>query len=251
MIPISNVVFGIRIFYNKAGAKMRILQCGTKQDAAETVALMLVERMQSHPASVIGLATGLTMVPLYETWARLDRERSIDHGRGFFFFLDEYLGVSPDHPLSFRQYALNHFIKPLGLREDQFVLPNEHQDYDQLIREAGGIDLQLLGIGKNGHIGFNEPGSFKESRTRKVRLSEETRITNKIPFEEAVSMGISTILEAKEIVLLATGDSKADAIKYVLNHHDDPNCPATYLKSHPSLTLVLDAEAASKINLKI
>jgi glucosamine-6-phosphate deaminase len=129
--------------------------------------------------------------------------------------------------------------------------------YEHSIREAGGVDLQLLGIGQNGHVGFNEPGSEKSSRTRVVLLTEETREANRHDFAgeriptEALSMGISTILAAKSLLMLATGKSKADAIKYLLNHHDDPSCPATYLKEHPQFTLVLDPEAAGKINLKI
>ncbi len=128
---------------------------------------------------------------------------------------------------------------------------------EKLLSEKGGVDLQLLGIGRNGHVGFNEPGSLKNSRTRVVKLTEETIAANRDQFvdemipSEALSMGIETILEAKSLVMLATGKSKAETIKYLLNHHDDPDCPATYLKSHSHFTLVLDPEAASRINLKI
>jgi glucosamine-6-phosphate deaminase len=180
----------------------------------------------------------------------------------FFFLLDEYLGLPDNHPSSFKFYIKNHLQKPLGLKESQFAFPPVHAaeaalHYEMNLKEGMGIDLQLLGIGQNGHVGFNEPGSSKESRTRKVKLSEDTINANRDQFGngtipvEALSMGIGTILEARSLVMLATGKSKADAIKYLLNHHDDPSCPATYLKSHAHFTLVLDPDAASKINLNI
>lgn len=171
------------------------------------------------------------------------------------------MGLPDGHVSSFKHYIKTHVLKPLGLKESQFAFPPAHIEngpahYENLIRESGGVDLQLLGIGRNGHVGFNEPGSEKESRTRIVKLTEETIEANKDEFtdiipHEALSMGIGTILDSKNLVMLATGKSKADAIKYLLNHHDDEKCPATFLKSHPHFTLVLDPEAASKINLNI
>lgn len=243
---------------------MRIILSDSISEAAARLAEAMVERIEAHPASVLGLATGNTMIPVYAAWVKLARERSVDHSKAFFFILDEYLGIPAEHPSSFQYYVTEHLFRPLGIRRDQFALPPVHdvpldkagEAYEKTIREGGGIDIQLLGIGTNGHIGFNEPGSSAESRTRRVTLAEETLIANGKIFKgpmpkEAVSMGIGTIMESKSIILLATGKSKADAIKYVLNYHDDPACPATYLKSHPHFTLVLDPEAASKVNLKI
>jgi glucosamine-6-phosphate deaminase len=176
--------------------------------------------------------------------------------------LDEYLGLPDAHPSSFKHYIRTHVIKPMGLHEEQIAFPpvqapEAGPHYEQSLKESGGVDLQLLGIGINGHVGFNEPGSEKNSRTRKVKLTKETIEANSEQFVDgsipvdALSMGIGTILEAKSLVMLATGKSKADAIKYLLNHHDDSGCPATFLKDHPHFTLVLDPDAASKINLKI
>lgn len=150
----------------------------------------------------------------------------------------------------------------MGLHEDQVAFPPLHAQeaglhYEQSLIESGGVDLQLLGIGTNGHVGFNEPGSTKNSRTRTVKLTQETIAANKDQFVdgkipvEALSMGIGTILDAKKLVMLVTGKSKADTIKHLLHHHDDTSCPATFLKDHPHFTLVLDPEAASKINLNI
>lgn len=244
---------------------MRIILSDSTQEAVNAVATMVLERISSHPNSVIGLATGRTMEPVYETWAQLNSEQIVSHEKCFFFMLDEYIGLQKGHPGSFRSYIEKRVVKPLGLHIDQVAFPPVHTDsiheaashYELSIKEAGGVDLQLLGIGGNGHVGFNEPGSLKTSRTRLVDLTPETIKANEKEFpngdmpHKALSMGIETILEARQLVMLATGKSKADAIKYLLNHHDDPSCPATYLKSHPHFTVVLDPDAASKINLKI
>ena len=238
---------------------MRIIQCESKEMAIRTVAGMVIEKIESHPDAVIGLATGKTMEPVYAEIVKEVTSQNLE--KCFFFMLDEYMGLPDGHVSSFKHYIKTHVLKPLGLKESQFAFPPAHIEngpdhYENLIRESGGVDLQLLGIGRNGHVGFNEPGSEKESRTRIVKLTEETIEANKDEFtdiipHEALSMGIGTILDSKNLVMLATGKSKADAIKYLLNHHDDEKCPATFLKSHPHFTLVLDPEAASKINLNI
>jgi glucosamine-6-phosphate deaminase len=239
---------------------MRIIQCQSKEEASSVVANLLAERLISHPASVIGLATGRTMEPVYATAVELLKNHDLSHA--FFFMLDEYEGLPDDHPSSFKRYIKNHLLDPLGLSDSQVAFPPANKPegashYETTLKESGGIDLQLLGIGQNGHIGFNEPGSEGNSRTRLVELTEETLAANKDQFvdelipKRALSMGIGTIMEAKNLVLLATGSSKADAVKYLLNHHQDKNCPATFLKDHPHFILVLDPAAASKINLNI
>lgn len=243
---------------------MRIILSDSKEEAVLKVAERVVEKIQSRPASVIGLATGRTMEPLYAAWAKLAQDQKLDQSKCFFFMLDEYIGIGPEHPSSFTTYIKERLLIPNQLREDQFAFPPASaleleaaaRAYEQNIKEAQGIDLQLLGIGTNGHIGFNEPGSEVTSRTRRVQLTRETILANGQDFQgtmptEALSMGIGTILECKELLMLVTGSSKAPVIKYLLNHHDDPNCPATFLKRHPNFTLVLDPAAASKINLKI
>ncbi len=237
---------------------MRIIQSESTADAISAVTTILMDKVNSHPSSVIGLATGRTMEPVYAQLV----QKEANFQKSFFFMLDEYMGLPSNHPSSFKQYIKDHLLNPLKLNESQIAFPpvdktDAGEYYEKILVEAGRVDVQLLGIGQNGHIGFNEPGSTKESRTRIVQLTEETRKANQSHFgegempREALSMGISTILSAKSLVMLATGKSKADAIKYLLNHHDDPSCPATYLKSHPHFTLVLDPDAASKINLNI
>ncbi|WP_408098717.1 glucosamine-6-phosphate deaminase [Peredibacter sp. HCB2-198] len=241
---------------------MRIILSDSTAEAIQTVALLVIETMESHPSAVIGLATGRTMEPVYAEMVRLKNEKSLNLEKNFFFMLDEYFGLPENHPSSFKHYIEKHFIGPMQIGQSQISVPPVHAKdgayhYEESIKESGGVDLQLLGIGRNGHVGFNEPGSEKNSRTRLVRLTDETIAANKEQFvddkipTEALSMGIGTIMDSKSLLMLATGKSKADTIKYLLNHHDDPSCPATYLKHHPHFTLVLDPEAASKINLKI
>jgi glucosamine-6-phosphate deaminase len=237
---------------------MRIILSESKEEAIRTVAGIVVEKVESHPEAVIGLATGRTMEPVY---AEIVKTSPATFEKSFFFMLDEYAGLSENHSSSFQYYIKTHLQKPLGLQESQFAFPPADKKdgashYEAILKESGGVDLQLLGIGRNGHVGFNEPGSTKNSRTRIVTLTEETISANRDQFtdiipEKALSMGIGTILESKSLVMLVTGKSKSDAIKYLLNHHDDPECPATFLKNHPHFILVLDPDAASKINLKI
>ncbi len=240
---------------------MRIIQATSREEAVETAASLVLERILAHPTSVIGLATGRTMEPVYARFCELALTSRVPLSQTFFFLLDEYMGLPDGHPTSFKHYIRTHFLRPLSIPESQIAFPpagdvDGPERYEELLRESHGVDLQLLGIGQNGHIGFNEPGSDKTSRTRVVRLTEETisanrgQLTDIIP-EKALSMGIGTIREAKSLLLLATGKTKAEAIKYLMNHHDDPTCPATFLKDHPHFTLVLDPDAASRINLNI
>lgn len=244
---------------------MRIILSKSTQEAVETVSSIIVDKLLSRPSLVLGLATGRTMEPVYEKLVEEAKMKKVSFEKNFFFMLDEYIGIPESHLSSFKSYIESRLIGPLGLHESQFAFPPVHliqnglagEHYEKLILEAGGIDLQLLGIGVNGHIGFNEPGSSINSRTRVVELTEETKASNKSHFVKgvmpstALSMGIGSILDGKELLMLATGKSKADAIKYLMNHHDDESCPATFLKAHPRFTLVLDPDAASKISLKI
>ena len=244
---------------------MRILLGQSKAEAINIVVDIVLERMKNNSNLVLGLATGRTMEPVYEGLIKKFTDQKIPLDHHFFFMLDEYLGLETQHPSSFTSYVLRNLINPLEISQSQIAFPPVHLNekeaghhYETLIKQASGIDLQLLGIGQNGHVGFNEPGSKRNSRTRVVELSAETMKANRDQFslntpmpQKALSMGIATIMESKELLMLATGTSKAETIKYLVNHHDDEKCPATFLKSHPHFTLVLDPEAASKISLKI
>lgn len=240
---------------------MRIIQCHSTMEAVATVVSIIIERIESNPKSVIGLATGKTMVPVYAMLSEYKKDNPYFLNESFFFMLDEYFGLPVNHPSSFKNYIKLHVLKPLHLKESQIAFPpidlkDGPAHYEKLLKESGGIDLQLLGLGRNGHVGFNEPGSEKKSRTRIVQLSEGTIEANRDQFTDvipssAISMGIGTILESKSLLMLATGLSKAEAVKELVKHYNEPNCPATFLREHPHFTLVLDPEASSKINLNI
>lgn len=240
---------------------MKIIQTDSTEEATQVVASMIIEKALSHPKLVMGLATGKTMIPLYAKLAQFAENDFNFMKNAQFFLLDEYHGLPAGHPSSFRCYIEKHVIQPLHLDPLQFTFPSVDSpegniSYENKIKESGGIDLQLLGLGLNGHVGFNEPGSTIDSQTRIVKLASETLKANQDQFvdvvpNQAITMGIATILDCRSLLMLVTGKAKADVVKYLLNHHDDTSCPVTYLKRHPHFTLVLDKEAASKINLNI
>jgi glucosamine-6-phosphate deaminase len=241
---------------------MRIIVAPSSSYAVHMVASRILEKLLSSPNPVLGLATGKTMIPVYSELVKLVNSSKSTELKGcHFFMLDEYMDLPFNHSETFRNYIQSHVMEPLGLNESQFNFPPVHLSdgpfqYEETLKAMGGIDLQLLGLGRNGHIGFNEPGSQKNSRTRVVKLSDDTIEANRDQFQEiipthALSMGIETILDCRELLMLVTGKSKAQTVKYLLSHHDDKTCPATYLKGHPHFTLVLDPEAASRINLNM
>lgn len=237
---------------------MRILQFNSKNEAEAFVANHVYELCLENPKTFLGLATGKTMVGVYEKLLELYKERPFQVDQLLMTMLDEYLGLPEDHQDSFYTYIKNRVLGPLGLKKDQFIFPSTQlgnlnhaiNEFEEKVRNRS-VDLQLLGIGLNGHVGFNEPGSTKDSVTRIVELTMDTQKANNISVNKAISMGISTILNAKKIILLATGANKARIIKYLVQHDDVSGTPATFLKSHSHFTLVLDKEAASKINLSI
>ncbi|MDT0681268.1 glucosamine-6-phosphate deaminase [Roseicyclus sp. F158] len=225
-------------------------------EAARMIAAVIADT----PGAVLGLATGRTPLAVY---ARLREDAAA--GKLSFegvrsFNLDEYLGLPPEHPASYHSYMRREFFDHVDLRAGDWHLPDGMADdpaaaggrYEVAIRQAGGIDLQLLGIGENGHIGFNEPGAPFDSRTRKVALAASTIAANASEFPDgqtppshALTMGIATILEARRIVLLATGSKKAKALDAMLSGTIDPAVPASALRLHPAVTILCDKEAAS------
>jgi glucosamine-6-phosphate deaminase len=209
------------------------------------------------------LATGSTPLPLYAQLVKRSIAGKLDFSRVRSVNLDEYVGLGPDHPQSYRNFMQKNlfdhiFIDPAntslpdGLAGD---LPLMCKEYDARIVEWGGIDLQLLGIGHNGHIGFNEPGSFFTLKTHVVKISQRTRIANARFFEddpesvpaEAVTMGIGNIMGARKILLLVSGASKAEILYRALNEDVTPEVPASVLQLHPDVTVIADREAASFI----
>src|SRR5690554_208507 len=232
----------------------------TTQEASHYTAQRLLTRIQSNPCANLGLATGSTMEPVYHRLLECLQRQSVDLSQLATFNLDEYIGLGAAHAQSYRYYMHQHLFNKLSIPEERINLPDGKamdvdracNTYSEAIRAAGGLDLQLLGIGSNGHIGFNEPGTCFSSRTHVIELSEQTRLDNGRFFVDkkevptrAITMGIQDILEAKEIILLATGMKKAAIIADLFHSTVDEALPASALKQHPDVTIVLDCEAAS------
>ena len=211
----------------------------------------------------LGLATGSTTLGMYTELVRLHREEALDFSHVVTFNLDEYLGLSADHPQSFHYFMRENFFRHVNADAKKIHIPDGKissnyeeycSSYEKMIREAGGIDLQVLGIGRNGHIGFNEPASSFGSRTRLKVLSRETIEDNRksfAPGEEvpqcAITMGIGTILEAQRVLILATGESKAEAVAQAIEGPITASVTASALQLHPDVTFIIDEEAASQL----
>ena len=234
-----------------------------KQAAAQAIAREIADfieiRSKSGKPTVLGLATGSTPLPLYAELIRLHREAGVSFKSVTTFNLDEYEGLGPTHPQSYRFFMEENLFRHLDIPKANIHIPDglseDHAknctDYEIAIRDAGGIDLQILGIGRTGHIGFNEPPSPVDTRTRWVHLNEVTRRDNSVFFGDlakvpqgALTMGVATILEAKRVELIAFGETKADIVRRAIHDSPSPDCPATWLQRHPRCTFHLDAGAA-------
>jgi len=226
---------------------------------ARTLATQIAATLKETPATVFGLPTGRTPIRLYHELGSIHA----DFSRAATFNLDEFLGVGPEHPGSYRAFMQQHLFSRVNLAPERIHVLNgaapdpegECARYEAAIADAGGIDLQVLGIGTNGHIGFNEPARELAARTHRVTLKESTRRSNaalfggdagKVP-KEALSMGMGTILHARRIVLIATGKSKARCIDLVVNGPITTKMPASFLQVHSNVELMLDEAAAGRL----
>ena len=230
------------------------------EEVSREAARIVAGAVRAKPEIVLGLATGSTPLGLYRELVQLYRAGSLDFSRATSFNLDEYLGLSPDHPQSFHHFMQQHFFSEVNLPPERAHLPDGTisgdfdrycQGYEERIRAAGGIDLQILGIGRNGHVGFNEPTSSLASRTRLKALSRETIEDNRHFFSDAskmpqcaITMGIGTILESRRVLLLASGRSKAAAIAKAIEGPITSSVSASALQMHPDVTFIIDEEAA-------
>ena len=213
---------------------------------AAYVAALVLDAVVREPELVLGVATGATPLPVYRALAR----GSGDFSRVRVVALDEYVGLPAGHRGSYTEYVSQEIAYPLGIHPGNVVMPwGSGAELERRITELDGVDLQLLGIGRNGHLAFNEPGSPLDSRTRVVELTESTRAANAAYVDpvptHAVTQGLGTILDARELVLLATGTVKARAVSAALTGAVTPDCPASVVQRHPRVTVVLDAAAAS------
>jgi glucosamine-6-phosphate deaminase len=194
-------------------------------------------------------------VPLYRELVRLHREEQLSFARTRSFNLDEYLGLEPGDARSFRAWMHSQFFAQVDFAPQNVHIPGgtgEAQSYAQALQRAGGIDLQVLGVGRNGHIGFNEPGSSRSSLTRVVSLAHETRAAAAAAFggiegvpERAITLGVAEILAARAIRVLAFGKGKAQIVRSMLEGEVGPDCPASFLRGHADVRILLDAEAAA------
>jgi glucosamine-6-phosphate deaminase len=210
---------------------------------------------------VLGLATGATPRALYRLLAEAAPEVGLADVRGV--ALDEYVGLPPDDPRRYRDELVREVVEPWGLDPERLLVPDVDADdldlaaatFDDRLVALGGVDLQVLGIGRNGHIGFNEPGSSWRLGTRRVRLSPSTREANAAYFDSldavpsaAVTQGIATILRARRLLLVATGAAKADAVAAAVAARPSPRCPASVIQFHPEALVVVDDAAAAGLD---
>lgn len=244
---------------------MEVIIQPTKDAAASLVARIIAKEIRGHTNLVLGLATGKTMECVYRHLVRMHREEKLDFSLCRTFNLDEYVGLPRTDAHSYRHYMEEHFFRHVNIDPRNTHLPNglatdldaECRRYEAAIARAGGIDLQLLGLGKAGHIGFNEPLSALRSRTRVKALTPTTLRQNATAFggedkmpRRAITMGVGTIIEARRCILLATGDSKADVVAQAVEGPITSMVTATALQLHPRCTVIVDEEAGGKLKEK-
>jgi len=225
-------------------------------------ARIVAGHLRKKPNLVLGLATGSTPLGTYRELIRLHREEGLDFSKVTTFNLDEYIGLSPDHSQSYHYFMTENFFKHINVERRYIHIPHglatdieAHCEwYEEEIKKAGGIDLQILGIGANGHLAFNEPGSSLGSRTRIKTLTEQTTKDNARFFRDskdvpkyAITVGIGTIMDARDLVLLASGSGKADAVHAAVEGPITAMCPASIIQLHRRATVITDKEAASKL----
>jgi glucosamine-6-phosphate deaminase len=233
----------------------------TPDDVARAAAARVAGSLADRPSLVLGLPAGRTPVGMYAELRRLHRSGGADFARATSFNLDEFVGLAPSHPSSFRTFMDSQLFGGINLAPERIHSLNgtaddldaECERYDKAIDAAGGLSLQILGIGANGHIGFNEPGEHLYARTHRVTLADSTRRDNALLFgddparvpREALSMGMGTILKATDILLMATGDKKAQCVERAVREPITTQFPASFLQLHARVEVYLDRAAAS------
>lgn len=238
---------------------MQIHVYQTPELAAQAAATLIASQIISKPDTVLGLPTGSTPVLTYRELIRMNREGVVDFSRVTTFNLDEYVGLDGDHPQSYRYFMNDNLFNHVNIDKANTNVPSGIGDveenalaYEAAIAKAGGIDLQFMGIGRNGHIGFNEPADAYSDCTSIIELTESTIDANKRFFDsadevprKAISMGVGTIMRARKTLLIATGVDKAEAVRTLVKGPISPKLPASALRLHADAVIVLDAAAAS------
>ncbi|MED5051331.1 glucosamine-6-phosphate deaminase [Anoxybacillus rupiensis] len=242
---------------------MKIIEVRDYKEMSQKAAEWIIHQVRINPHSVLGLATGGTMLGTYAALVEDYRNHQTTYRHVHTVNLDEYIGLDGDHPNSYRYYMNHHFFHFIDIPPSQTHIPNglakdveaECQRYEGVIEGVGGIDLQIVGIGQNGHIGFNEPGTSFDSTTHVVRLAESTRKANARFFSSieevpthAITMGIATIMKSKQILLLASGEEKATILSQLLETEVTPAIPASILKTHDNVTIMADQKALALVS---
>lgn len=237
---------------------MKVIIVKNYEEMSMTAAAMINAQVRENPESVLGLATGGTPERTYELVIETNEKSHTDFTNVKTFNLDEYIGIPKTHPLSYYTYMNEKLFSHININKANTHLPSGEGDikangikYDEDIKKAGGIDLQILGIGENAHIAFNEPGTSENSTTGEVKLTESTIKANSRYFDSidlvpktAISMGIASIMKAKKIILLASGANKANAIRATVEGTISELVPSSFLQKHPDVTIIVDEEAA-------
>lgn len=235
------------------------------EDLSRVAADLLEEMIRRKKDIVLGLATGSTTKGMYGELARRSREEGLDFSQVKSFNLDEYIGLEGDNPASYRYFMDEYFFNHINIKKENTMVPNGKasnleeycKDYDALIKNAGGIDIQILGVGTNGHIAFNEPDKKLSAGTTVVELTQNTIKDNSRFFDKveevpgtAITMGMGSILKAKKIILLANGINKYETIHRLLNEDTIyTEFPVSFLRGHPDVTIIIDKEAyTGKVN---
>jgi glucosamine-6-phosphate deaminase len=241
---------------------MKVILASSSTEMGAFAARFIARRIRESTRPVLGLATGDTVLGTYAELIRLHRDEGLDFSRVTTFNLDEYVGLPPAHPQSYHATMEHTFFRHVNVDRACTFLPNggapdlvlEAERYEGAIRQAGGVTVQLLGIGSNGHVAFNEPGSSLRSRTRVKRLSEQTIRDNARFFASpadvpryVLTMGVGTIGEARFLLLLASGARKAGAVRAALEGPLTAQCPASMVQLHPHAFVVVDPDAASAL----
>jgi glucosamine-6-phosphate deaminase len=238
---------------------MELIVVKNYEEMSKKAASIISSQVIIEPNSVLGLATGDTPLGMYKELIKKYKENEVDFSKVKTFNLDEYYGLERDNIQSYYFYMINNFFEFINIDSNNINIPNgtsndieeDCLNYERKIKEAGGIDIQVLGIGVNGHIGFNEPNVNFEAQTHLVNLNENTIKSNarffnsidEVP-KKAISMGIKTILQSKKIILLASGESKAEAVYNTVKGKISPEIPSSILQLHQNVTIILDESAA-------
>jgi len=243
---------------------MEVIIQPDSEQASQLAARLVKKIIMDRDRPVLGLPTGSTPLLFYRYLVEMHRQEGLDFSRVVTFNLDEYVGISPDHPASFHYFMWKYFFSQVNITPENVHIPDglardveaHCRQYEEEIKAAGGLDIQILGLGADGHIGFNEPTSSLNSRTRIKTLTEQTRKDNaaffgaeeNVPYH-AITMGIGTILEAKICLLMAFGKKKASALARTVEGPVTSMVPASSLQFHPKAIILVDKEAASELRL--